>query len=93
MDPQKLVEILQGTIHPELREAAEKQLDEVSTFRPIIFETHVWHVQFEWEWMELNMILQYACMRNNCACKIKILMNEWINETRWEETAELSARV
>lgn len=29
MDPQKLVEILQGTIHPELRETAEKQLDEV----------------------------------------------------------------
>lgn len=37
MDPQKLVEILQGTIHPELRETAEKQLDEVSILRSIAF--------------------------------------------------------
>ncbi|XP_071505004.1 LOW QUALITY PROTEIN: importin-7-like [Diadema antillarum] len=29
MDPSKLVEILQGTIHPDMRETAEKQLDEV----------------------------------------------------------------
>ncbi|PIK52316.1 putative importin-7 isoform X2 [Apostichopus japonicus] len=29
MDPQKLVEMLQGTIHPETRELAEKQLNEV----------------------------------------------------------------
>ena len=36
MDPQKLVEILQGTIHPELRETAEKQLDEVSIFCAIM---------------------------------------------------------
>nr|XP_054761682.1 importin-7-like [Lytechinus pictus] len=42
MDPQKLVEILQGTIHPELRETAEKQLDEVHKiigFTPTLLHT------------------------------------------------------
>lgn len=37
MDPQKLVEMLQGTIHPETRELAEKQLNEVGFVGPMYF--------------------------------------------------------
>lgn len=37
MDPQKLVNMLQGTIHPETREIAEKQLNEVRIINYIYF--------------------------------------------------------
>ena len=39
MDVQQLVEVLQGTIHPDTRESAEKRLEEVRKCDVIIFRS------------------------------------------------------
>ena len=46
MDVQQLVEVLQGTIHPDTREMAEKQLNEVHYFCVIMFfAAKTWRIE------------------------------------------------
>lgn len=67
MDPQKLVNMLQGTIHPETREIAEKQLNEVHKiieFSPTLLftvmdESHPFPVRQAGVIYLKNMVIQF----------------------------------
>lgn len=72
MDPQKLVEMLQGTIHPDTRELAEKQLNEVHKiiqFTPTLLfavmeEKHLFPVRQAGVIYLKNMVMQFWQQRD-----------------------------